>query len=90
MVFFRTAKHKLIIKTEDIISNHNVGIFSLHQLLPRQQHFFFGGIAFNRRIGNSGTCVQRNAVVQIRFRAAIIEKGRTDKRHLVAFQCRKL
>jgi hypothetical protein len=45
MSFLRPAKQELIVKTEDIVPNNNIGIFALDERSPSQQDFAFSGDA---------------------------------------------
>ena len=87
-----TKIHELVIKPKYIVSNHNVGVFTLYQVSPRKHDLPLCGIRLNDRIldlRKFSTRVPSNAVVHIRFLVPVTQEGRSNKCHLVTFQSGK-
>ena len=38
IIFCGAMKHEVVIKTENVVSDYNVGVFALNQFRPFQQH----------------------------------------------------
>ena len=83
MRLFGSAKQKLVIESENIVPNNDVGILFSHQLGPFEQNVFlrFQLVAiddlhrFNGRAFHRLTPAQDDAMIQVRLGSPIVHKG---------------
>ena len=69
LILFCTSEKELVIKTKYVVSDDNIRIFTLDQLLPGQQDLLFCGIRLYFSIfkWKFTTSVQYNTVIHVRI-----------------------
>ena len=91
------AEQELIIKTEDVVSNNDVGVFLLDKFGPFQKNRLLrlqlvsvnNRDCLNGRTLHRRTSAQHNAMVQIRLGTSVVQESGTNHCHWITLQWRK-
>ena len=93
MGLFGPAKQELIIESEDVVSDDDIGVFALDERGPSQQDFALGGDAVAPHDGDGFddgafdglASVENDAVIQIRLGGTVFHKSGPNHGDGVAF-----